>query len=86
MEELDEEFFTIDINADGQRIACMKYDKNIEIYKAKQGKFMVVCWEHQHVERLAFNKLSEAIEHCMEYKRIQDKVRVRYVNQYGGIS
>ena len=47
---------------------------------------MVVCWEHQHVERLAFNKLSEAIEHCMEYKRIQDKVRVRYVNQYGGIS
>lgn len=83
---MDEDIFTMDTNAGGQRIACMKFDNNIEIYKAKGNKFLVVSWEHQHVERITFNKLSEAIEHCMEIKRTSDRIRTRYVNMYGGVS
>ena len=41
----DEEMFILD-RTHGKRIAQLKIDRNVEIYSAAKGKYLVVEWEH----------------------------------------
>tara|TARA_R100001510_G_scaffold23933_1_gene21052 strand:+ start:213 stop:473 length:261 start_codon:yes stop_codon:yes gene_type:complete len=85
MEKIDEEMFTLDRTGD-KRIAQLNIDRNVEIYTASKGKFLVVEWEHGYCDRLYFNTLSEAIQHCVELKKIYDRVKLKYSHAYGGVS
>ena len=85
MEKIDEEIFTLDRTKD-KRIAQLNIDRNVEIYTAPKGKFLVVEWEHGFCNRLYFNTLSDAIQHCVELKKIYDRVKLKYSHAYGGVS
>ena len=85
MEKIDEEMFTLDRTGD-KRIAQLNIDRNVEIYTAPKGKFLVVEWEHGFCNSLYFNTLSDAIQHCVELKKIYDRVKLKYSHAYGGVS
>lgn len=85
MEKIDEEIFTLDRTKD-KRIAQLNIDRNVEIYTAPKGKFLVVEWEHGFCNRLYFNTLSDAIQHCVELKKMYDRVKLKYSHAYGGVS
>ena len=85
MEKIDEEIFTLDRTKD-KRIAQLNIDRNVEIYTAPKGKFLVVECEHGFCNRLYFNTLSDAIQHCVELKKIYDRVKLKYSHAYGGVS
>ena len=85
MEKIDEEIFTLDRTKD-KRIAQLNIDRNVEIYTAPKGKFLVVEWEHGFCNRLYFNTLSDAIQHCVELKKLYDRVKLKYSHAYGGVS
>ena len=85
MEKIDEEMFTLDRTGD-KRIAQLNIDRNVEIYTAPKGKFLVVEWEHGFCNRLYFNTLSDAIQHCVELKKIYDRVKLKYSHAYGGVT
>ena len=81
----DEEMFILD-NSKGRRIAQLKIDRNVEIYGPTKGKYTVVEWEHGFCQRHTFNTLSAAIEHCVELRKIYDRVKLKYLHAYGGVS
>ena len=85
MEKINEEIFTLDRTKD-KRIAQLNIDRNVEIYTAPKGKFLVVEWEHGFCNRLYFNTLSDAIQHCVELKKLYDRVKLKYSHAYGGVS
>ena len=85
MEKIDEEIFTLDRTKD-KRIAQLNIDRNVEIYTAPKGKFLVVEWEHGFCNRLYLNTLSDAIQHCVELKKLYDRVKLKYSHAYGGVS
>ena len=85
MEKIDEEIFTLDRTKD-KRIAQLNIDRNVEIYTAPKGKFLVIEWEHGFCNRLYFNTLSDAIQHCVELKKMYDRVKLKYSHAYGGVS
>ncbi len=81
----DEEMFILD-RTQGKRIAQLKIDRNVEIYSAAKGKYLVVEWEHGFCQRKFYNTLSEAIQHCVELRKIYDRVKLKYSHAYGGVS
>ena len=85
MEKIDEEIFTLDRTKD-KRIAQLNIDRNVEIYTAPKGKFLVVEWEHGFCNRLYFNTLPDAIQHCVELKKMYDRVKLKYSHAYGGVT
>ena len=85
MEKIDEEIFTLDRTKD-KRIAQLNIDRNVEIYTAPKRKFFVVEWEHGFCNRLYFNTLSDAIQLCVELKKMYDRVKLKYSHAYGGVS
>lgn len=81
----DDEVFILD-RSQSKRIAQLKIDRNIEIYSAVKGKYKVVEWEHQYCNRKEFDSLSDAIQYCMDIKRIYDRTKLKYSHKYGGVS
>ena len=81
----NEEWFILD-RSKSKRLAQLKVDRNIEIYGAVKGKYKVVEWEHQYCNRKYFDSLSDAIQYCMDIKRIYDRTKLKYSHKYGGVS
>ena len=88
--EIDEELFILDRSQEAEkkykRIASLRIDRNIEIYSQPKGRFKVVEWEHQYCNRKYFDSLSDAIQYCMDIKRIYDRTKLQYRHKYGGVS
>jgi hypothetical protein len=83
--EIDKDIFILDTTHD-KRVASLRIDRNIEIYSASKGRFKVVEWEHQYCNRKYFDSLSDAIQYCMDIKRIYDRTKLKYSHKYGGVS
>ena len=83
--EIDKDIFILDTTHD-KRVASLRIDRNIEIYSVSKGRFKVVEWEHQYCNRKYFDSLSDAIQYCMDIKRIYDRTKLQYRHKYGGVS
>ena len=83
--EIDKDIFILDTTHD-KRVASLRIDRNIEIYSVSKGRFKVVEWEHQYCNRKYFDSLSDAIQYCMNIKRIYDRTKLKYSHKYGGVS
>ena len=83
--EIDKDIFILDTTHD-KRVASLRIDRNIEIYSVSKGRFKVVEWEHQYCNRKYFDTLSDAIQYCMDIKRIYDRTKLQYRHKYGGVS
>ena len=83
--EIDKDIFILDTTHD-KRVASLRIDRNIEIYSVSKGRFKVVEWEHQYCNRKYFDSLSDAIQYCMDIKRIYDRTKLKYSHKYGGVS
>ena len=83
--QLPSDYFILDRTND-KRVASLRIDRNIEIYSVSKGRFKVVEWEHQYCNRKYFDNLSDAIQYCMDIKRIYDRTKLQYRHKYGGVS
>ena len=91
--QLPSDYFILDRTND-KRVASLRIDRNIEIYSVSKGRFKVVEWGNEsgylnsdgYCERKYFNSLSDAIQYCMDIKRIYDRTKLQYRHKYGGVS